>query len=564
MNKHTVFGNIRVGTIKATKYADVNDIQISGSIKVARDPTKQGNVLTLNKDGSTDWKPIDVDTFFTNKQSRVRDDPNIYYNKGNIGIGVKQSRDLLHVGNSIRVDGVVRTEGIEFLSQHTTLNKQTTFNISTKKENVFQISSKNNIGICHEDPDERLVVNGNVKLTGHIIHKDKQFMFPQQPDILVGVHQPQTLRNKKITESVLVSPKIHRPSISGELSMDGSSTISNVKHPIMMNDVATKGYVDTLLESTTLTYGENVRSILTCMPSADEVAIGRFLISACEEGSDLHDKNACIAEWDGLEWSFQEPVDNNIVFLESTGSRIIYTTDVNRWVTFSTTESSHSNMKDLLHDDHPQYTLHSGREHGQRIIGGTGRGDSLSLVGTSFVDTVHTPGVITLNPSGNGRVGIGTFDPTEALHVDGNIKVTGYIMDSMDRTYELPNQTEENTRLVSEHSIDTLRNKTLVSPIISGHINNLCFKVDTIVKSQSLFDHHVLFILAKDAITLTLPNASLYPGKQYIIRMVKKSSCTVVVSCDNRVDMNNSKHVIQPGSKVTTFISDGVNRWYTM
>lgn len=589
------YTSVTTQNLNVTTHADVGNIRISGTIRVKKDPAKNGHVLTLNKDGSTEWKEIDTQPFFTNKQSKQKDDPTICYNKGSVGIGVRKPRDLLHVGNDIRVDGVAKVEGMHFLNPDTFLNKQQTFNICTKKENVFQISNKNNIGICHENPDERLVVNGNVKLTGNLVHKSNQFAFPKQSDVLVGAYQSQTLHNKRMDTPTLVSPAIRNPTISGKVELDGMSCISNVKKPILIKDVATKEYVDTLFESQPFSYGEDVIRTLSNLQDREQYnEPGRYLIEVEKktmgDGNQGHDselskENGCIAEWDGLEWTFQKPPDKHIVFVNSINSRIIYVSELGKWVTYSSTETFHSELEHLLHDDHPQYTLSSGRPGGQILTGGTTPVDSLTLIGTSFrgddSNTLNNQtsykrdyrnGCILLNPSeGCGGVGIGCNSPDEALHVDGNMKVTGGLVDSTGVTYNLPSHnplpdgdSESCARLVSENSIDDLRNKTLVSPILSGCIQNLCYKVDSIMKSQDLNDHHILFIMAKSAITLSLPSASLYPGKQYVIRMLKKGVCNLVVSHDNRIDQNGKKYTINPDVKVTTLISDGISRWYTM
>ena len=382
------------------------------------------------------------------------------------------------------------------------------------------------------------------------------------------------------------------------MKLDGTSCISNVKQPILTKDVATKEYVDTLFESEPFSYGENVIRKLSNLPELNKPCDpGRYLIDTKTSGNtnpkdkeydyELAKKDGWIAEWDGLEWTFQNPPNKHIVFLDSIKSRIMYVSELNQWITYSSTETFHSNLDNLLHDDHPQYTLLSGRPNGQIVAGGTNRDDSLTLLGSSFTSNDgilnlniesakynrdYTKGRILLNPGENGGgVGVGCDLPDEALHVNGNVKVTGCLVDSSGLNYYLPSSetnatpdSEPHAHLVSENSMDTLRNKTLVSPVLSGYIHNFCYKVDSIMKSQDLAGHHILFIVAKDAITLTLPDALLYPGKEYVIRMLKKGGCHLIVSSNNRIDQNHKKYTISSDTKTTTIVSDGVSRWYTM
>jgi hypothetical protein len=548
--------------------AKVKDLQISGSIKVDKTGVKPGYVLMADKGGSTSWKPIEVETFFTNKQSNRKDDTNITYNKGNVGIGVKKPSSILHVGNAIRVDGIVHTEGIEFSTKDTFINKKETFSIRTKKETVFQISKSNNIGIGYVNPDEKLVVSGNIKVSGNIIHGDKQFSFPDQSDIIAGIYQPQKLHHKTLETPIINSPKIKNPFVAGNIQLDGSSTISHLKIPVEHHEVATKGYVDMLSESEPFVYGKNVSSRISSIPT-EHLVIGRFLIDSPLSDDELHDKHGWIAEWDGLEWVYHEPIDNHVIFLESCRSRLLYTFDVGDWVTFYDVESSHSNMSGLLLDDHPQYTMLSGREGGQTIYGGVYATDQLDILGSTGInvsDDINKNGgcgIITLNKDG-GFVGIGCNTPTESLHVNGNVKISGNIVDSENRVYVLPTQTTKSSTLISNCSEDILTNKTLQDPILSGTIQNMCYKVKRILKSQILSDDNVLFIDATDSIVLTLPIAIDNPGRQYTIRMLRKATCTLIVSSSNRINSNSSKHVITDGTNVTTVISDGVSRWYLM
>ena len=173
------FSTITTQKLNVVTHADVENIRISGNIRVNKDPTKHGHFLSVKKDGSTEWKEVDTQPFFTNKQSKYKDDPNICYNKGSVGVGVRQPRNLLHVGNDMRVDGIAKVEVVEFLTSNTTLNKNQTFNICTKKENVLQISDKNNIGICYETPGREACCKWKYQNDGSSRSQHKPICIPQ-------------------------------------------------------------------------------------------------------------------------------------------------------------------------------------------------------------------------------------------------------------------------------------------------------------------------------------------------------------------------------------------------
>lgn len=71
--------------------------------------------------------------------------------------------------------------------------------------------------------------------------------------------------------------------------------------------------------------------------------------------------------------------------------------------------SEHDQLGGLLDDDHTQYALLAGRSGGQTLIGGTGAGDDLTLVGTSGALSGARINM-------NSPVEFGPYEPTGALY----------------------------------------------------------------------------------------------------------------------------------------------------
>lgn len=83
-----------------------------------------------------------------------------------------------------------------------------------------------------------------------------------------------------------------------------------------------------------------------------------------------------------------------------------------------TNESGTPGFLSITNDFLSQYVMSSGRPDGQSLAGGTAGGETLTLKGTNNASA----GSIVMNPNG-GNVGIGTTNPSEALHVTGKVKI---------------------------------------------------------------------------------------------------------------------------------------------
>jgi hypothetical protein len=517
--------------------------------------TKKGFVLTSGSNGVGQWKPLP--TFSQWVKNKGND--NLYYKRGNIGIGVLNASEMLHVVDNARIDGFVRTSSIKLMDDNAYILKKKKFSIKTKKDVAFCITEANNVGINTQCPDERLVVEGNIKLTGIFVRQTDAFPLPPHADTLVGESQQQTLCRKTLMSPILMQPNLQNPMISGDVEVMNHSTIRGLRQPEESTEVATKEYVDLLSLSNSIVYLDNVKEKLSTPPLTDNVPIDtRYIIGPDANGSWKH-KEMCIATWDGLEWVYEKPVQNNVVFIQSEEQQLIYMVTTNKWITFARIVSSHSNLLELTSDDHKQYLHINGRLGGQTVFGGTEKDNTLVLDSTSNI----VKGSIVMNPGGGG-VSVGHNQPTETLDVLGNIKVNGHFVDKNDKTYKLPDNDEEDvTTLVTTGSKDRLTHKTLVNPVIDGVLKGLRYSITHVKKSMTLSDEQVLLVM--DSATLTLPVASEHSGRQYIIFVCKKEvRCDIKTSENDRINVNERRFLLTDIHEKRVLVSNGMHRWYQL
>jgi len=102
-------------------------------------------------------------------------------------------------------------------------------------------------------------------------------------------------------------------------------------------------------------------------------------------------------------------------------------------------------------------------------------------------------------------------------------------------------------------------------------VNNLTItggvsrNVETISDDKTLGeDDHVIFVNASSDVDITLPLASSYAGKEYIIRVRKNSNdAQLIRSGSDKIDDGDLQNNIDiDEAKSRTVISDGVSTWY--
>jgi hypothetical protein len=553
-NELTVNTNIRVNDT-----SNINNLNVKGDVLFEKgfrfkSATKKGFVMTSTANGSAEWKQNAIDTYW--KKNKSND--NVYYAKGNVGIGVMNAMESFHVLDNARIDGFIRTGSIRLVDDDAFIMKKRRFAIKSKKDIAFMVTENNNIGINNEFPDERLVVDGNIKLSGNIMNGKNSFCFPLLSDTLIGEKQQQTMYMKTLISPSIDKPTIISPVINGDIVLNNHSTIKGVRQPTESNEVANKEYVDTLVLLNAVVFLKNVNLRVTHRPS-NPPEDSRFLISNCIE-TDWKKRNGHIASWNGLEWIYEIPEQNNVVYLESDGQQLIYTTNTNEWITFSTIVTRHSKLQDLMADDHHLYCNNDGRVGGQVVHGGVSSGDSLVLQSTVSA----TKGYVLLNPMG-GPVGICTETPTEALDVNGNIKFSGSLVGERNKAYKLPNNNQDVTNIVSIDSIDTLVNKTLSNPVLHGLIENFRYGVQTVKKSRTLSNEQVVLVAGTGNITLTLPESAQNTGRKYIIVVTKNNTkCFIKTNESDRINVNVQQIILSTPHEAKTFLSDGIHRWYVL
>ena len=544
-----VNGDTKLNTLK-TNEIDTSAFKMSST-------TKKGFVLTSSNNGTGQWKPLPV---FSQWETNKSND-HIFYKKGSVGIGVNNPDEMLHVVDNACVDGFLKVGGaLRMVSEGAHILKNDTFSIKTRKDHVLYITKANNVGINTMSADEKLVVEGNVKLSGNIINNKNVFSLPDNSDVLVGEKNKQTLNQKTLVSPTLMTPIINDPIINGDIQLNNNSTIRGMRQPITSNEVATKEYVDILSVMNSINFLDNVDAIITTIPENPGMD-SRYIVNIKDD--EWGDKYMQIAGWDGLEWIFEKPVQNNVVFVKAENEQWVYMENTNRWITYAGIVSSHSKMTDIERDDHKQYMNIQGREGGQHMIGGTKKHDCLTIDSTTHVNK----GNIILNGVG-GNVGIGIREPTETLDICGNVKISGRIVSNDNNVYELPKSavggmTSQVTSLVSTESVDRLCNKTMVNPVIDGNIKGNRLSVTQIKNSTVLSEEQLILVMSNA--TLTLPEAYEHAGREYTIIISKNDTvCNINTSGYDRINANERKKVLTEPHIPVRFVSDGVHRWYKM
>lgn len=533
-----VYGNSNLLDVTVKGVLSINNLLLNT-------PTEKGYILTSNGHGYGEWKPMPKYTPWVTERN-IRDD--IYYEEGFVGIGTKNPEKRLHVTDNAKFDGFIETSDIFFTEKNSTISKNDCLFIKSYEKTVFTINSNNYVGINQEFPTESLDIEGSLKFTGNIIHKENTFLFPNEPDTLVGEDQPQTLRMKTLISSNIESPIITNPIINGNIQLNG--TISGVKQPVNKDDVANREYVDMLTLTGSLIFLDNVSDFVKEIPKKPQID-ERFIFVG-----DNDNKNK-IMIWTGLEWEYETPEQNNILYVDRKHSQYIFIKKSNKWIVY-TSLTSHSNLQNLYLDDHPQYFNIHGRKGGQSIIAGLKSGDMLTIESTAHMNK----GPILLNPN-NGNVGIHNKTPKEKLDVDGNIKLTGSLVNINNKKFKLP-ENNTDSQLISKDSTDILKNKTLDNPIIHGILHSFRYNVVNVRTSRMLTEKDQVLLISS-SITLTLPEASKNGGRKYTFIINKnRVKCIINLLDKDRININSKTLVLTEIHKPKSLLSDGLYRWYTI
>tara|TARA_R100000231_G_scaffold117654_1_gene87827 strand:+ start:4654 stop:5163 length:510 start_codon:yes stop_codon:yes gene_type:complete len=112
--------------------------------------------------------------------------------------------------------------------------------------------------------------------------------------------------------------------------------------------------------------------------------------------------------------------------------------------------------------------------------------------------------------------------------------------------------------------VGSTENVTVNNLTVLGGVN---YNVQTITSGKTLdTDDHVIFTNFSTETTVTLPLASTYEGKEYIIRARHNSEkCVLQRSGSDTIDDGGSETSIDINAdKSRTLISDGISTWYVV
>jgi hypothetical protein len=91
---------------------------------------------------------------------------------------------------------------------------------------------------------------------------------------------------------------------------------------------------------------------------------------------------------------------------------------------------------------------------------------------------------------------------------------------------------------------------TVISTGVNSYISTLAV--------STVLDNNYYFIKAVGSITITLPNAIFFPGKQYVIKKLGAGNLTIALTAAQTIDGAASLTIDQPNVALTVE-SDGAN-----
>lgn len=353
-----------------------------------------GYVLVGDSFGNVSWKNPDlIGTYIWRLNT-----PHLYYLDGKVAIGTTATGS----SDDFTVDGDTELTGALTLSNGTTAIIHHTapiqFIANDTNTSLF-LTTDGQVAIGAITALERLDVSGNIRLTGNLRKNNSTLTVPDITDVLVTRTNSETLSNKNLDTATL----------SSNIDFGGYKGV-NSSFPTAVNDLATKGYVDSTLISTSVDFQESVLDIGITAPPAFSSG-NRYIVSSITAIGDWAGYENHIVESGTTAWTFTPPDEGMFTWVENEDIQYVY--NGSSWIRLSSTQN-HSYLQNLLADDHTQYLFLNGRAGGQVVYGGNAASNNLVLHSTSHA----SKGVIQLKDS--VLIGTNSITTSELLEVWGS------------------------------------------------------------------------------------------------------------------------------------------------
>jgi hypothetical protein len=201
--------------------------------------------------------------------------------------------------------------------------------------------------------------------------------------------------------------------------VDGSRAYTGVVagvSPVGINDLATKGYVDSTVQG--LTWQEPVLDKDLATPPGGPSTGDRYIVAATATGAWTGQEEK-IAQWNGSSWDFTTPDEGFATWVEDEDKLYVYnsTHPAGSWVKFGST-LSHDVLQDVSPNDHHN------QSHVLATNAGLGADHTMSGASPGDVLRASGPSAANFQPLGHGDLGSVTSDQHHAQthaasHSDG-------------------------------------------------------------------------------------------------------------------------------------------------
>jgi len=167
LNAYYNRGNIGVGTTNPIyKLHVVGNMKITSGLSVNNSYGQSGQVLTSSGGGPMSWTTISSGT--TVSSDWLKNNSNIYYTAGSVGIGTSNPNYRLDVSGDIGLSGKIYSSD-DATAQFGFINSSTSsgddFVVTTNTFERMRVISSGNVGIGKSDPDYTLDVAGDINFT---------------------------------------------------------------------------------------------------------------------------------------------------------------------------------------------------------------------------------------------------------------------------------------------------------------------------------------------------------------------------------------------------------------